>query len=663
MTPQGFSFPPPPPPPPQNQQQSTYPPASQYGQNYGQRGGRGGYQRGRGRGFGNRGCSRGGHFTASDASHSHPYSANAPSVNYAQMNYGYAAQPLPTHTPGSIPPSQYGQTASQYSQVQSQNFPPPPNPSAFTSQPFSQPAAPHMPPSPYQHQTSYETAYNQPMNTQHLTTSYSSQTASLYPSTMPPHQQASQPNHPAMMGPPMRWGFESSGTMGSFAGNQHGTTWGPWPFNPHGNQTQTNKRDYGSAFGKPRSVGPRVPAPPPVPSFGNPLPSKPPPPADAARKPKKKKRKHNQLGLTPKAEEHESSEEEDDMDEESKLAAGSGGAGMALKFTYRGKTSTLQSPADIAKWIEERKNRFPTQARIEEKKKAMEEAKKAREEAAKQKELQKQQSKRQQKEDQKASQNKPPDPADTAAKAKKKAKRLRKKLLKEEKRLRQAEAEAEALRNGSTDNTKEVATDQITSNPNSNGQQGVIQPQASPGLDVEAKQNDLHPTMNGVSNAVDSTVALPTSEEPSKQGPDDGMHVDSDSAIQSSDPESSDWTSSSGSDLSSSDSEESEDDSAPEELTSRREGPERVAPPPRDRKKTICRHFARTGRCLRGEKCRFLHEIPEKGPKSKPAEKKGRKGLLQALLDRQREDEDRRVMEAIMVLGEQGALEPTAENE
>lgn len=453
---------------------------------------------------------------------------------------------------------------------------------------------------------------------------------------MPPHQQAPQPNHPAMMGPPMRWGFENSGSMGSFAGNQHGAMWGPWPFNAHGNQTQSNKRDHGSAFGKPRSVGPRVPAPPPVPSFGNPLPSKPPPPTDTARKPKKKKRKHNQLGLTPKAEEHESSEEEDDADEESKLASGSGGAGMLLKFTYRGETSTLLTQADIAKWIEERKKRFPTQARIEEKKRAMEEAKKAREEAkkarqeaAKQKELQEQQAKRQQ-ENQKALQNKPPDPAETAAKAKRKAKKLRQKLLKEQRRLKQARAEAEALRNGSTDNTKDAAIDQNTSILSSNEQQGVVQSQAPPGSDMKAKQTDLHPTVNGVSNAIDSTVAQPTTEEPSKQEPDAEMLFDSELDIQSSDPESSDWTSSSGSDISSN-SEESEGDSAPEELTSRREGPERVAPPPRERKKTICRHFARTGHCLRGEKCKFLHEMPEKGPKSKPSEKKGRKGLLQAV--------------------------------
>lgn len=92
----------------------------------------------------------------------------------------------------------------------------------------------------------------------------------------------------------------------------------------------------------------------------------------------------------------------------------------------------------------------------------------------------------------------------------------------------------------------------------------------------------------------------------------------------------SDWTSSSGSE-SDSDSDSGSDDSAPEAISSRREGPERVAPPPRDGKKQSCRHFARTGQCNRGDKCKFSHDAPKQGPKSKPVEKKGRKGLYQAV--------------------------------
>jgi hypothetical protein len=38
-----------------------------------------------------------------------------------------------------------------------------------------------------------------------------------------------------------------------------------------------------------------------------------------------------------------------------------------LQFTYKGQTSILQSASDIASWIEERKKRFPTKAKIAEK--------------------------------------------------------------------------------------------------------------------------------------------------------------------------------------------------------------------------------------------------------------------------------------------------------
>lgn len=639
MNSQGFSFPPPPPPPSQQQTQPAYPAASQYGQSYGQRGGWGGHKGGRGRGSWNRGGGggRGGHFGSSDAAHAQPYSAN-PAVNYSQMNYGaYAAQGLPTHTPGSLPSSQYAQ--SHHSSFHA------PNQSSFTPQSFSQHAS-HMPPPPYQRQPGYDAAYSPSTNMPHQMNSYPAHSASSYPS-MAPHQQAHPSTHPPMMGPPMHWGFEHAGNTGSYPGNQYGNAGGSWAFNAHGSQTQAGgkgpkhapKRDHGSAFGKPRSAAPRTPAPPAVPGFGNPLPSKPPPP-----EPRKKKRKHNQLGLTPKTAEHESSEEDNDVDEESKLAAASGGAATALKFKYRGRTSTLQSPADIAAWIEERKSRFPTQARVAEKKKAIEDAKKAREEAARQKQLKQQESKRLQKEaqeqkerekhDHKEPQGKPSDPVNAAAKAKQKANKLRRKLMKEEKRVAKAEADAErarhqveSLQNNSTDGVKDATAagqaastaqgaDGISSQHAASHQETIPEPETAP----------------GESETVDSAAIPPSEEQTTMAEPIETQANDISSPDLSED---SDWTSSSGSDLSSADSEESDadsdDDSAPEEMTARRDGPERVAPPPReDKKRRICRHFARSGRCLLGDKCKFLHEMPERKTKQ-PMEKKGRKGLLQAV--------------------------------
>ena len=118
----------------------------------------------------------------------------------------------------------------------------------------------------------------------------------------------------------------------------------------------------------------------------------------------------------------------------------------------------------------------------------------------------------------------------------------------------------------------------------------------------------------------------------------DGSNDDSDSSLSegssdiSSSDEDDDSTSSEGSSSSS--------DDAPETAPSKRDGPVRVPPPKREnpnaKDRNICRHFLKSGRCPRGEKCRFRHELPEKrrGPplerKSKVGErKKERKGLYQ----------------------------------
>ncbi|OJI97768.1 hypothetical protein ASPVEDRAFT_184879 [Aspergillus versicolor CBS 583.65] len=610
MNPQGFSFPPPPPPPPlqQHQPQQQYPhntAYTPYGQNHhGQRGGRGGGGgnfRGRGRGFGNRGGGgggRGGSFMSTDANRSGGYPATA--SGYGSMNYlGYPTQHVPNQ--------QTSISAPQYTQQPTQNFQNPVSGNSFVSASHYTHSSVHG--TPYQRQPSYDASY----------ATSSTQQPHVYNQTP---MQATSSASPTIMVPPVHWGFQNTGQSGSFAGVQRPNQRGARQNNSYNHQSTSgkhvNKRDHISAFGKSQATAPRVPAPPPVPSFGNPLPSKPPAPADTTRKPKKKKRKHNQLGLTPKAEEHESSEEEDDADEESRLAAGGAAASAALQVTYRGRTSKLQSSADIAAWIEERKKRFPTQARIEERKKAIEDAKKekkAKEEAQRQQKEARRLAMAHGKKDQdKHGQTEQPrdsiDPANAAAKSKLKAEKLRRKLLKEEKRIAQAEADAERIR-------KLEGSQEVSSQPNA-----VPKPNLSTAYD-------------------------------------EGTISDSDSNT-----DDSDWTSSSGSDLSSSDSDGDNDDSAPEQATSRLEGPERVPPPARDEKKQLCRHFARSGRCPRGKGCKFVHEKSERATKAKPVESKGRKGLLQALLDRQKEDENWKFMETILWLGENGLLdEPAAQTD
>ena len=115
------------------------------------------------------------------------------------------------------------------------------------------------------------------------------------------------------------------------------------------------------------SSGPKAQVAPSVPSFGAPLlPAK--PPAPLFSKGGLKPRPQTNLGLIPSAHDPQESDPEDDedeeVDEEAALSALSSGP---LSFEFNGELSTLGSSADIAEWIEERKKRWPSKRRVEEK--------------------------------------------------------------------------------------------------------------------------------------------------------------------------------------------------------------------------------------------------------------------------------------------------------
>ncbi|KAI9876525.1 MAG: hypothetical protein M1830_006309 [Pleopsidium flavum] len=145
--------------------------------------------------------------------------------------------------------------------------------------------------------------------------------------------------------------------------------------------------------------------------------------------------------------------------------------------------------------------------------------------------------------------------------------------------------------------------------------------------------------------------------------------TDSDSddtmSISSSSPEPSDDddTSSSGS---------SPGEDTPDEAPSKRSGPERVPPPKREKPKSICRQFLKTGHCRRGERCKFLHELPERGSaraglangtqvakREKAGVKPKRKRLYERLVEQEKEKEDQHILQAIVYLGQSGFLDPT----
>ena len=595
--------------------------------------------------------------------------------------YGGYPQPLPTAPYMPPQPYHHGQTPA---------FQNPPNLPLFPSHQYPQSVSPGN----YQH-----------YNTPNLSTPYPPATPT-YMQGLPAPPHGHQPNNQAIV-PPVQWRNEIQGAA-PYAGAQPGQARGPRP-HAQGNQgpkpKHNQKRDHSSAFNKPQSTVPRTPAAPAVPSFGNPLPSKPPPAADSTpnRKAKKRKRKHNQLGLTPNTEDHESSEEEADEDEESKLAQG-GSDATPIQVSYKGKTATLQTPSDIAAWIAERKKNFPTQARIETKKKLMEEAKAAREATRQQK--QKEQQEKRKEIIQKQNEHKTDPTADATTNAQRREK-IRRNLEREEKRIQKAMAETEAARlrmealqrEALSLNAKDTGTTPwrqgLAPAPIIKTEPASAMPDSEPALNTEPEDAVQEPAIKtepedavqepaikiepedtvqepAIMTEPEDTVleatvnaerhgsvpeptqsAVPASHATEAQGdpevlPEystvehtiktehptdhglDGMDLASDHGA-------SDWTSSSASG-SDSDSDSGSDDSAPEQATSRRTGPERVPPPPREGKKSVCRYFARNGHCNRGDQCKFLHENDSERTskaKAKPNEKKEketkRKGLYQAV--------------------------------
>ena len=309
--------------------------------------------------------------------------------------------------------------------------------------------------------------------------------------------------------------------------------------------------------------------------------------------------------------------------------------------------STLQSPDEIASWLEERKKRFPTAARKAEKEERLRKCREEQEEKKRAERLLERQKRTLEKDRQAIQQDK----QDSAAKAKLKVEKLRKRLEKEERRVAKSEAksrkrsaaevdeepspEAKRLkREGSTgagESAPVVAESAASHNlderskggpeaDSSNPIQDPLTPTSQPAIpDSEVKSEfKLEQPSSGskvLQLSVTDRSAPQTnikSEEPQNETVDtmESAHSPSASSDNTSEDDDEDDTSSSGS--SSSDSES--DVEAPEMATSRPQGPQKVKPPKRVDKQTkaVCRDFLQTGRCRRGRRCRWRHALPER---------------------------------------------------
>lgn len=320
-----------------------------------------------------------------------------------------------------------------------------------------------------------------------------------------------------------------------------------------------------------------------------------------------------------------------------------------LQITYKGQTSTLLNPDDIASWLEERKKRFPTAARRAEKEEQLRKDREKREENKRAAKLLERQKRTLEKDKQAVEQEK----QDAAAKAKLKVEKLRKRLEKEERRIAKSEAKSLKRSNVEADDEPIPEAKRLKREASPDGNKSVpfvTALGASNDLDERSKMDTQADISNPIPDPLTPTSqpALPDSEiklnfkldQPSSDSktPQSAMtngdvhqavtnseghlngyvnstlstdttSVTSDETLEDDDED--DDTSSSGS----SSSESESDAEGPEPVSLRSKGPQKVRPPKRvDRQeKAVCRDFLKTGRCRRGKRCRWRHALPERG--------------------------------------------------
>ena len=148
-----------------------------------------------------------------------------------------------------------------------------------------------------------------------------------------------------------------------------------------------------------------------------------------------------------------------------------------------------------------------------------------------------------------------------------------------------------------------------------------------PDIDQSApplRLSDDQPAATAPDSAIPKIIKV---EEASEQDRDSDLSLSETSSDLSSDSVSDDDDSTSSSGSSSS----SDSDAAPESHPIKEHNPRRVPAPKRKVKpgnRDICRQFLKNGRCPRGEKCHFRHELPQKGTMAKMERKAARESKV-----------------------------------
>lgn len=456
----------------------------------------------------------------------------------------------------------------------------------------------------------------------------------------------------------------------------------------NGSFNPAQKRPHSTAFdnqssGNHNATRSRPLAPPAVPSFGidfdTLLPKKQEPPASTAQSaPPPTPKKSNLLGLTPAVKPANlDSDSESDAEEESKLATALSTNPNTLTFEHNGQPASLSTPEEIASWIAERRKKWPTEAKretarqqAEERKRKYDAEKAARLEAGKaaakarlverekqrverEKSLVRQRLLREQilkSADKAKTKGKGSDGQDVAQSAAQiKADKLRRKAAKVAQKLKLAELALEKQTQGTS---PELVRDEADED---NLQEG----------DDKVKENDIDTLLA----QVDQIAAAQQNLDSNPTAPDANIDVnidfdlDTDTDTDLTDDSAAsiaDDTSTSGSSNSDSD---SDPDAPPDQLTSKDSSTLNSFKPPSSHIDTrpLCTNYTKTGRCKFGRRCRFKHEKPAaldrksgSGGSGKDGGAGKRKGLYQVMVQKEIEEERRRVVRAIIALGEAG---------
>jgi hypothetical protein len=384
------------------------------------------------------------------------------------------------------------------------------------------------------------------------------------------------------------------------------------------------------------------------------------------------------LGLTPA---HDDSGPEEDEDEEATLAKI---ITSDLQFSHRGQTLTLRTAVEIKAWLAERRKRWPTAAKREKAKlEAEERNKKVKLEAEERKKT---------REEEKAKEMERRAEVRKRLADKERVQWVEKKA-KERQRYEEAREKKACIRVGNQKARHEKNREEGKAGTTADGHEdGKLEMQAHPQsradelrqkarqarqaqLDLEAAERELR-ELDARATSTDAPLAASTLDDVSDSDVSMSSQLSDSSVLTSSDSDSPSDTDSETSSASNSDEDDApEADSTKHPVLALHQQTTPSSEPVSNSKKRSkskapkgpCQYFSLHGRCKYGSKCKFSHVVPHNHGQTKSSrpskngqEARGtakRKGLYQVMVEKEQEEDRKKVLSAIIGLGKRGVFD------